>query len=142
MRASRRWTQAELDQRMGAMGFPRATPAANHQNWKEREASKYGNEKTRGYASRKEADRAQELRLMQRGGAISHLEEQVRFVLIPAQREPDGKLVERQLSYIADFVYRAASGIVVEDVKGMRTRAYIIKRKLMLHVHGIRVRES
>lgn len=47
------------------------------------------------------------------------------------------------MTYIADFVYTdAATGkLVVEDAKGMRTRDYIIKRKLMLYIHGIKIRE-
>ncbi len=71
-------------------------------------------------------------------------------MLIPTQREPNiigtrggvkkGKLLERECSYIADFVYIKNGKIVVEDTKGVRTKEYIIKRKLMLYVHNIRVR--
>ena len=52
-----------------------------------------------------------------------------------------GKLLERECAYIADFVYTENGKIVVEDTKGLRTKDYIIKRKLMLYVHNIRVRE-
>lgn len=52
-----------------------------------------------------------------------------------------GKVVERECSYKADFVYTEGGETVVEDVKGYRTKEYIIKRKLMLHVYGIRIRE-
>jgi len=50
-------------------------------------------------------------------------------------------LIERKVSYVADFVYARGNELVVEDVKGVRTQEYIIKRKLMLHIHGIRIKE-
>lgn len=104
--------------------------------------SKYHNKPSCGYASRKEHRRAQELKLLQRAGLISNLREQVHYELIPAQRDADGKLLERACRYIADFVYTDNDGhTVVEDTKGVRTDVYRIKRKLMLHVHGIRIIE-
>lgn len=109
---------------------------------KQAKPGKYHAVPTAGYASRKEARRAAQLQLLQRAGHISGLRQQVPFQLIPAQYSPDGKLLERACSYIADFVYHDAEGrLVVEDTKGMRTDVYIIKRKLMLHVHGIAIRE-
>lgn len=104
--------------------------------------NKYHAEKSGGYASRKEHRRACELRFMQKAGIISDLKEQVPFELIPLQRGEDGKVVERACSYIADFVYKDANGnTIVEDTKGVRTKEYIIKRKLMLRVYGIRITE-
>lgn len=95
-----------------------------------------------GYASRKEHRRAAELQMMQRAGLISNLREQVHYELIPAQHDEQGKLIERACDYVADFVFLDEKGnLVVEDTKGMRTDTYIIKRKLMLHVHGIRIHE-
>jgi hypothetical protein len=65
----------------------------------------------------------------------------VPFVLIPAQVSPSGKK-ERPTLYLADFVYLDATGAqVVEDVKGAVTPEFRLKRKLMLHVHGIEVKE-
>ena len=106
------------------------------------------------FASRKEARRYQELLLLQRAGAIQDLQMQVKYVLVPAQHETyakwgkngkrlkDGKrLVERECSYIADFVYTLDGKLVVEDTKGFRTKEYAIKRKLMLYVHGIKIKE-
>lgn len=103
------------------------------------------------YDSKKEAKRHQELLLLERAGAIQSLQTQVKYVLIPAQREPDkvgkrggtikGKLIERECAYIADFVYIENGQTVVEDTKGYRTTDYKIKRKLMLYIHGIRIRE-
>ena len=89
---------------------------------------------------------------MQRAGLISDLREQVAYELIPAQYGECGKdlkgkttrpLLERSLKYIADFVYtdKATGQTVVEDTKGVRTKEYIIKRKLMLYLHGIRIKE-
>ena len=104
--------------------------------------NKYHAKKSGGYDSRKEHRRANELRLMQRAGLITNLREQVSYELIPEQRGADGKVLERACNYIADFVYTDKEGnTVVEDTKGMRTDVYRIKRKLMLHVHGIMISE-
>ena len=120
--------------------------------------NKYYNKKTCidgiEFDSRKEARRYQELKLMERAGVIQDLKMQVKYVLIPAQYETverygksgqrlkDGqKLLEMECSYIADFVYTENGKEIVEDTKGIKTKDYIIKRKLMLWIHGIRVRE-
>lgn len=106
--------------------------------------NKYGNRKVIHdgieFDSVKEAHRYCELKLMQRAGVISDLRLQVSFELIPTQRI-DGKLAEKATNYVADFVYQQNGVQVVEDTKGVRTKEYIIKRKLMLYVHGIRIRE-
>ena len=75
--------------------------------------------------------------MLQRAGKIRDLSMQVEFELIPKQEG------ERACKYKADFVYHMADTgkMVVEDVKGKRTREYIIKRKLMLWRHGIRIVE-
>lgn len=108
------------------------------------------------FDSRKEARRYSELRLLEQAGEIKDLKLQVKFVLIPAQYETyeryskntgrrlkDGhRLVERECSYIADFVYIDKDGKYhVEDTKGVKTKDYIIKRKMMLSVHGIKIEE-
>lgn len=107
--------------------------------------SKYGNKKTGGYDSRKEAKRAGELKMMRCAGLISDLQEQVKYELIPAQYDMVGgkrKCIERSCSYVADFVYTDKYGnTIVEDTKGFRTEAYRIKKKLMLHIHGIKIHE-
>ena len=106
--------------------------------------SKYGAVRVRTvdgieHDSKKEAARWQELNLMLRARLIEDLQRQVRFELIPKQEG------ERSCTYIADFVYidRKTGEKVVEDVKSpaTRTEAYRIKRKLMLLVHGIRIKE-
>lgn len=108
--------------------------------------NKYGARRVSGYASEKEHGRAATLRLMQRAHLIAGLREQVPFVLIPAQWAMiNGKrvCVERAVKYIADFVYTDSltGRTVVEDTKGFRTKDYIIKRKLMLFMHGISIKE-
>lgn len=80
------------------------------------------------FDSRREARRYEELQLLQQAGEIKNLRRQVKFVLIPTQREPNiigprggvkkGKLLERECSYIADFVYGENGKMVVEDAKG------------------------
>lgn len=103
--------------------------------------NKYGARKSGGYDSTKEHHRANELKLMQRAGLISNLREQVKYVLIPSQYDNKGTLLERECSYHADFVYERNGKTIVEDTKGVRTKDYIIKRKLMLKVHGISITE-
>lgn len=76
------------------------------------------------------------LRLLERAGAIKDLKRQVKYELIPKQSG------ERACNYIADFTYIENGELVVEDVKGVRTDAYKIKKKLMLWVHGIRINET
>ena len=106
--------------------------------------NKYGSKKTTvegvTFDSKKEAKRYQELRILEKAGAITDLQRQVKFELIPAQRI-DGKVAERRVEYKADFVYTQDGQTIVEDTKGYKTKDYIIKRKLMLWVHGIRIRE-
>ena len=93
------------------------------------------------YDSVKEYRRAIELDLLERGGIIKNLKRQVKFELIPSQRDERGKVAERAVNYIADFVYFEGDRLIVEDTKGFRTKDYIIKRKLMRYLLGIEVRE-
>lgn len=108
--------------------------------------SKYKNKKTvlNGitFDSKKEAARWVELQAMEKQGIIKQLQRQVTFVLIPSQRGADKKVIERECSYRADFVYTLDGKRIVEDTKGKITPVYILKRKLMLYVHGIEVHES
>lgn len=94
------------------------------------------------FDSAREARRYAELKLLEKAGEISDMKLQVEFELIPTQQDEEGKLIEQKVKYIADFVYHDKDGrIVVEDTKGYTTKDYIIKRKLMLYVHGIKIRE-
>lgn len=128
--------------------------------------SKYGNKKTIVdgivFDSSKEAQRYSQLVMLQKAGEISELERQKEYELIPAQYEeiPTGETykrgdlkglpktkrvcIEQAVKYVADFVYQDKEGrTVVEDAKSeaTRTEKYIIKRKLMLFVKGIRIKE-
>lgn len=130
--------------------------------------AKYNNQKAftggKEFDSKKEANRYIELLLLQRAGKISNLREQVKYVLIPAQYEeyervspktgkklkPGRRLLEKECAYIADFVYtdNATGKEVVEDTKGYRDPSsagyakFVIKRKLMLHLYGVRIKET
>lgn len=126
--------------------------------------NKYGNKKITDPAtgfvfdSKHEFTRWCELRLLERAGKITDLKRQVKFELIPAQREEStevfkagphrglpkpGAVIEMACTYVADFLYFDENGeLVVEDVKGHKTEAYKIKKKLMLWVHGIRIKET
>ena len=98
-------------------------------------------------SSIKERKRGAELELMQRAGIISDLQKQVSYELISAHYEVVNgkrKCIERACTYRADFVYfdEELKQLIVEDSKGFRTKDYVIKRKLMLHVHGIKIKET
>ena len=109
--------------------------------------SKYGAKKIthmgETFDSIKECEHWCQLRLLERGKAISDLRRQVKFELLPAQKGPDGKVIERAVSYVADFTYvdKRKGEFIVEDTKGVKTKDYILKRKMMLYFHGIRIRE-
>ena len=98
------------------------------------------------FDSRKEYYRWCDLRLLERAGKISELKRQVKYMLVPGQRDEAGKLIEREVSYIADFEYIQDGKKIVEDTKGYKRGAayqlFTIKRKLMLYKFGIRVKET
>ena len=99
-----------------------------------------GNGLVREFDSRFEAARFQELAFLEKSGVITNLRCQVKYELIPSQKKPDGS-TERAVNYIADFVYSDGKNVIVEDVKGVKTPEYVIKRKLMLQKYGIAVKE-
>ncbi len=106
------------------------------------------------FDSTKEFNRWLRLKDRQERGEIEDLRRQVKFVLVPTQRV-NGKIKERELAYVADFVYVEDGVMIVEDVKPTDKngkvsayykataayKAYTIKRKLMLWKYGIEVRE-
>ena len=113
------------------------------------------------FDSQKEHHRWGVLNLLERAGKISDLQRQVTFELIPTQREESpgvykagpqkglpkpGDIIEQSCRYVADFVYKQDGVTVVEDCKGYKKGAaydlFVIKRKLMLYVHGIKIRET
>lgn len=102
------------------------------------------------FDSRKEHRRWIELQGLQEMGAISELKRQVSYTLIPDQELKNPRVVgknhrlsymEKGVNYVADFVYKRDGETIVEDVKGYKTSIYTIKRKLMLFIYGIEVRE-
>ena len=112
------------------------------------------------FDSKKEALRYKELKMLEKAGIISNLQRQVKYTLIPAQYErtdevytrgkdkgkpKKGRIIERECAYYADFVYLQNGNTIVEDVKGYRDgqayNLFVIKRKLMLYVHGIIIKE-
>lgn len=115
------------------------------------------------FGSKKEARRWAELKLLERSGLISDLQQQVPFELIPAQYEtiPTGEYykkgekkgqpkfkrvcIEKAVTYVADFVYIENGKKVVEDTKGCKDgityNYFVLKRKMMLYFHNIRIKE-
>lgn len=88
------------------------------------------------FDSRKEAARYCELRLLERTGEIRNLRLQVPYVLIPKSR------YGREIKYIADFVYFENDEIIIEDVKGVRTAIYKLKKRMMAEKYGINIKET
>lgn len=128
-----------------------------------RYSNKYYNIKTRTtdgetFDSTLEAKRWEQLLILQRAGKITDLKRQVRFELLPNQYETrerysakSGKrlkdeqiLIERKVDYIADFTYSDTETgmLVVEDTKSKITKTpdFIIKKKLMYAIHGIKIK--
>lgn len=107
---------------------------------KEAKKPKYGNVKTEvdgiQFDSKREAARYGELKLRLRAGEIDLLQTQPKFVL-----SVNG---EKICTYIADFQYDdlRTDKTVVEDVKGVKTAVYRMKKKLMRAVWGIDVIET
>ena len=106
--------------------------------------NKYKNKKITIYGitfdSQHEAERYLQLKHLEKIGEISNLELQKAFVLIPSQYI-DGKCVERPCKYIADFCYEQGGKTIVEDAKGYKVETYRIKKKMMLYLKGIQVKE-
>ncbi len=101
--------------------------------------SKYKAVRTNGYASKKEAARAAELKMLVNAGIIRGYEEQRRWQLLPAWHKGGYK---RPLEYVSDFDYFDSDGNqVVEDVKGFKTPVYKIKKRLMAQLLGIEITE-
>lgn len=112
-----------------------------------RSLNKYGNKKItyngEVFDSKREYKRWCELKLLEMAGKITDLRRQVKYVLVPSQFDSGGDLIERECYYKADFVYHDTeqNKTIVEDSKGARTKEYVIKRKLMLYVYGIKIVE-
>jgi len=99
--------------------------------------SKYHNRRTEadGYTFDSVAEwrRYQDLTLMQRAGLITDLVVHPWWCLVV-----NGQAI---CKYVADFQYQENGRDVIEDVKGVRTPAYRIKKALMLACYGISIAE-
>lgn len=93
---------------------------------------KYHSQKTEvdniTFDSKKEAKRYTELKLLQRAGIISNLKLQPRYELQPSFKKHDKTY--RKIEYVGDFEYQMNGETIVEDVKGFKTEAYKLKKKL------------
>lgn len=134
---------ANITPRMSVADYLRTMGTPGGQRSTRPRANKYGNTRVGKYDSAKEAKVADMLELMKQAAdpaeRVVKVEHHVRFEVIPKQ---DG---ERATHYEADFRVTYADGRVeVIDVKSDITRKearYVLKRKLMLQVHGIRIKE-
>lgn len=88
------------------------------------------------FDSKKEANRYCELKLLERAKVISNLQLQVPYILIPKSK------YGHAIKYVADFVYEENNKIVIEDVKGVKTPVYRIKKRLMAEQFGIVIKET
>ena len=88
------------------------------------------------FDSKKEAKRYLELKILEKAGVIKELKRQVPYILI------DKSCYGRAIKYVADFVYLENGQLVVEDVKGVRTPVYKLKKRLMAEVYGIEIKET
>lgn len=107
--------------------------------------AKYGNKKTVTpdgvkFDSRAEARRWGHLCMQLRAGEISDLRRQVPYELVPAVKYSDASRVKQAIRYVADFVYVEKGVEVIEDVKGMLTPEFKLKRHLMKALLGLEVR--
>ena len=79
------------------------------------------------HASKAEAARCDDLRALEEAGHIADLEHQPEFRV-----EINGKLICR---YIADFAWWVGDARIIEDVKGMTTPVFNLKKKLVEATH-------
>ena len=108
--------------------------------------NKYGAKKSKAdgviFDSRKERDRYLELKLLEEHGYIKDLKLQPRYVIHDAYVRCDGKKI-RQIVYIADFEYLDIENgeLITEDVKGVKTAVYRLKKKMFEKRYGVKIRE-
>lgn len=102
-----------------------------------RTKTKYRNQPTHGFASKREYRRYQELALLEKAGEISDLQTQVPFIFEELKYASG-----RKVKYVADFTYMDNdSKYIVEDAKGYATQVYKLKKVLMKYFFGINIRE-
>lgn len=107
--------------------------------------SKYGNKKVTAadgtkFDSLAELHRWAHLNMLQRGGHISELRRQVVFEMVPSVKFAGAARARPAIRYIADFVYVEQGVEVIEDVKGVETTEFKLKRHLMKALLGLEVK--
>lgn len=87
------------------------------------------------FDSMAEGKRYQELKLLERAGHISHLSLQPQHTLQASYTDAQG-VKHRAITYKADFRYWDADKqvMIIEDVKGVLTDVYKIKKKLLCKI--------
>jgi len=89
------------------------------------------------FASKKEAKRYQELKLLERVHEIKSLKLQVPFPIIPKSK------YGREIRYVADFVYITKDGeMVIEDTKGYETDVFKLKARMVAEQYGIEIKKT
>lgn len=105
--------------------------------------SKYYNVKTTidgiTFDSKKEAARYCELKLLEQGKVITDLQLQPKFEIQPGYIKNGRKV--KPVYYIADFSYKENGRLIVEDVKGKRTKEYLLKKKLVEYKYPFEIKE-
>lgn len=136
-----RWTEAQLAAHLAGGSAPACATASGKKG-----RGKYNAVPTFvgtiKFDSKREAAHYQTLRRLEMAGSIRDLRLQVPFILAPSV-DLGEKRRKPAMRYVADFVYIdvATGEQVVEDVKGVQTKAYRDRKHLMKSVHGITVRE-
>lgn len=83
------------------------------------------------FASKKEAKRYSELKLLERAHIIKDLQLQKSFELQPKYINNNNEMV-RAIKYVCDFYYfdNEKQRYIVEDTKGYKTEVYKLKKKI------------
>lgn len=106
--------------------------------------SKYHSTKTTvngiTFDSQKEARRYSELLILFESGKISDLRLQVNFTLQEGFTTHDGKRI-KPIVYKADFAYCLDGQFIIEDVKGVKTKEYLMKKKMLRDKFGFDIME-
>lgn len=93
------------------------------------------------FDSKREMNRYIDLKLLEQAGRIENLQLQVIYELQPAFEFLGNKI--RAINYVADFVYfdKRINETVVEDVKGMKTPVYKLKKKMFEYKYKMEIKE-
>lgn len=120
----RRKTNAQLDAAM-CLAEELRDSGTHSRNGRNNPANKYHAQKTVMdgilFDSKAEAERYNDLRLLERSGEIQSLKRQQRFQF------------QNGVTWRIDFVYTEAGHTVYEDVKGYKTQEYLIKRQCLVY---------